>query len=196
MLKVTLDTNIIVDLEQNNEWAPYLKELIQMRKNREINLRIVAMSASERKPKGTDLCNFSVFKERINRIGLSDVEILKPICYWDVSFWEYCIWSDKVMLQLEEDIHKILFPTIEFNYSKYCKHQGLIEKTEDICGKWVNRKCDVLIMWCHIWYKGDVFVTRDKQFFKETKKPLLEKLGAKEILCPAEAVSRLREHTN
>jgi hypothetical protein len=52
----------------------------------------------------------------------------------------------------------------------------------------------VLIMWSHIWYKGDIFVTRDKRFLN-TKKPELVKLGANEILCPDEAVSILRQLT-
>jgi hypothetical protein len=195
MMKVTLDTNSIVDLEQNNEWAPYIRELVQMHKDRKIHLRIVAMSASERKPNRTYSRNFDEFKKRINRIGLSDAEILKPICYWDVSFWDCCVWSDETTSKLEKDIHRVLFPTIEFEYAKYCKSQGLNEKNTDAYKKWLNAKCDVLILWSHIWYKGDFFVTRDKRFFRKTKKLVLARLGAKEILCPDEAVFKLRQQT-
>jgi hypothetical protein len=152
------------------------------------------MSASERKRDGDHAQSFDEFKNRVNNIGLSEVEILKPICYWGISFWDYCVWSDKETSRLEESIHKILFPTIEFEYSDYCRHRGLNEEDKRIFGRWLNKKCDVLIMWSHIWYKGDIFVTRDKRFLN-TKKPELVKLGANEILCPDEAVSILRQLT-
>ncbi len=58
--------------------------------------------------------------------------------------------------------------------------------------EWRRDKCDVLSLWCHIWYQGDVFVTADKNFHKATKKPALIKLGAKSILRPCETVEFLK----
>ncbi len=189
MIHVTLDTNSLVDLEQNNEWAPFLKQLVQMHEKRRICLSVVAMSASERNPNGKYASSLEEFKKRIGCIGLSKVDILKPICYWGISFWDYCVWSDETTTKLERDIHRILFPRIEFDYSDYCKRLGLNIDENEVQKKWLNAKCDVLILWSHIWYKGDIFVTRDKNFFKRTKKIRLEKLGAKEITYPHEAFS-------
>jgi hypothetical protein len=57
---------------------------------------------------------------------------------------------------------------------------------------WRNKKCDVLSMWCHIYYGGDIFVTSDKNFFKKLP-PLLE-IGVGDILRPCDALARIREH--
>ena len=52
-------------------------------------------------------------------------------------------------------------------------------------------KCDVLAMWCHITFGGDIFITSDRNFFRKTKKPHLIALGARDILTPQGAVAKL-----
>jgi len=69
----------------------------------------------------------------------------------------------------------------------------LNKEKRNVWKKWLNAKCDVLALWSHIWYKGDIFVTRDEIFFNTTKKSPLEKLGAKKIMYPYEAVIKLRQ---
>jgi len=185
MIKITLDNNVIVDIENKSHVADYEK-LLRLHIERKIVLRIPAITASERKPDGTYNSNFNEFKKRIYAIGLSDAEILKPIMYWGISYWDYCLWGGGDLSALDASIHKILFPKIEMDFPNYCKKRGLDEGNTDAWKKWVNAKCDVLSMWCHIYYKGDIFVTRDRNFHKATKKPLLIGLGAKEILKPDE----------
>ena len=46
-------------------------------------------------------------------------------------------------------------------------------------------------MWCHIQYPGDIFVSRDSNFFKGTKIGELQALGAHEILAPSDALRRI-----
>jgi hypothetical protein len=58
---------------------------------------------------------------------------------------------------------------------------------------WRNHKCDVLAMWCHIHYGGDVFVTTDRNFMKASKQQRLEALGAREIQTPCGALSLVRQ---
>jgi len=191
MLNVTLDMNCIIDLERNSATAPYLKRLIQMHSNRKINLRVVAISASERKPDHSYVSNFNEFKRRLDAIGLGNVEILPTVLYWGVGFWGYFLWGGGELDELERKVQLILFPTIEIKFSDFCKKRGLDPDNEKAWRKWVNAKCDVLALWSHIWYDGDIFVTGDKDFHKETVKPRLIKLGAGKILRPAEAVKLL-----
>jgi hypothetical protein len=40
------------------------------------------------------------------------------------------------------------------------------------------------MMWCHLYYGGDTFVTRDKNFLKPSKRAKLEGLGAGRIVPP------------
>ena len=52
-MNVTLDTNCIIALEENRPTAPFLRHLISLHDAKTISLRVVAISASERKPDGT-----------------------------------------------------------------------------------------------------------------------------------------------
>jgi len=90
MTNVTLDTNCIIDLEENTPAALYIWKLVHRFESRKINLRVVATSASERKPDGTYASNFAEFKEKIAALGLKGVDILKPIAYCDVTLVDWC----------------------------------------------------------------------------------------------------------
>jgi len=192
MMKVTLDTNVVIDLEQNNKWAPYIRELVRLHTEEKLRLRIAAIGASEKKPDETYISNFNEFKRRIEAVGLSGVEILASLFYLGISFLGYCVIGGEKSSEPEEKIQKILFPKIEMQYPEYCRNHGLDPNDSKAWQDWVNAKCDALSLWCHIWYKGDIFVTRDNNFHKKTKKPLLIALGAGDILRPDEAVAKLR----
>jgi hypothetical protein len=117
------------------------------------------------------------------------VEILKPICYLGVSgYLNYFVFSSDEKIKLEQEIQTILFPDTDRIYTDYCKNRGLDSGNSRVWRSWVNKKCDILSLWCQIWYKGDIFVTRDSNFHKKSKKPHLIKLGAGEILTPDEVI--------
>ncbi len=191
MLSVTLDNNCIIDLEQNRQATPHLKRLIQMHIDGKINLRVAAISASERKPDDTYISHFDEFKERITAVGLGEVEILATPLYVGLGYVGYSLAGGRELEELERKIQGILFPTIEFEYSDFCKKHGLDPDSGKAWRKWVNAKCDVLALWSHIWYDGDIFVTSDKDFHKETVKPRLIELGAGQILRPDESLELL-----
>ena len=190
MIRVTLDNNVIIAIENKSNITCY-ERLLQLHSKRKITLAIPAISASERKADGTYNSNFNEFKKRIYAIGLSDAEILEPIAYLGISYMGYCLLGGGDLSTLEVNIQKILFPKIEMDFSSYCRNRGLDEGNTNAWKKWVNAKCDVLSMWCHIYYKGDIFVTGDRNFHKATKKPLLIQLGAKEILKPDRVLAQL-----
>lgn len=188
---LTLDNNCIIDLEQNREDAPQIRRLIQMHHNEEISLRVVAVSASELKQdKQTHPKNFGEFVQRIQSAGLGDVEILPTLARWDLSFWDQCVWSGRWLEELEKEIQTVLFSEGEVEYSDFCRKYHYDEGAQEKLDEWVRRKCDVLTLWSHIWYNGDIFVTRDDNFLK-TKKSKLVELGAGKILRPTEAVKML-----
>ena len=110
--------------------------------------------------------------------------------YWDITFWDYSVWSDAAMQALEQQIHETLFPNIEFLWQDYCRANGLDPKSTP-SGKWRNCKCDVLAMWSHIHGNRDVFVTSDGNFHAAAKKAAVISLGAKHIEYPDDAVSLL-----
>jgi hypothetical protein len=188
---VTLDNMCIIDLEKNREHAPQIKKLIQMHCEREISLRIVATSASELKPDHTYPSHFDEFKQRIASVGLGGVEILPTLFYIGLSFVGYCVVGGRWLGELEKEIQAILFTENEREYGDFCRKYGYDREDKVAWRKWANRKCDVLTLWSHIWYNGDIFVTNDDDFHKPTKKPRLIELGAGKILRPTETVEML-----
>lgn len=191
MTNVTLDTNCIIDLEEASPTATYIRQLIQMHNDGRINLRVVAISASERKPDGTYASNFAEFQQKIAAVGLGQTDVLKPIGYFGISYWDWCLWANEKMLGLEQKVHEILFPEIEFSYKEFCKKRGLDPDNGTMDRRWRNAKCDVLALWSHIWHGDGIFVTSDDNFHKEAKKSDLVALSAGEIMRPEEAVARL-----
>lgn len=171
--------------------ANHARTLAEMHDDHKINLRVVAISASEKKLDRTYASNFSEFRDRITAVGLGKAEILKPLCYLDITYCDWCVLASVPMQKLEQQIHEILFPKIEFFYEEFCKKRGLNPKSSEIDRHWRNPKCDVLAMWSHIQYGGGIFVTKDKNYCKKKKKPQLIALGAGEILRLDQAIAKL-----
>jgi len=188
-VKITLDTNCIIDLEQNRPGAEALKALIDASQRGQVELAVAAISASEKTPSGDYLSNFSEFEERIKRLGLSGAEILEPMGIYDVTYYEHFIYSDDGMEKLLQEVHAVLFPRIPFNHHEYRLSRNL--PLGELDPHWRNALCDDLALWCHIHYGRDVFLTNDTNFHKQSKKPRLVALGAKEILRPEELSRRI-----
>jgi len=189
---VTLDNNCIIDLERNRKDALQIKRLIQMHHNEEISLRVVAVSASELKQdKQTHPKNFDEFVQRMQSAGLGGVKILPTLARWNLSFWDQLVWSGIWEGELEKEIQAILFSEDEVEYGDFCQKYHYDEGARERFAEWIRRKCDVLTLWSHIWYNGDIFVTRDSNFFRQTKKSKLIELGARRIMRPKEAVEML-----
>jgi hypothetical protein len=192
-MNVTLDTNCLVDLELNEGAAPELRRIIAAHDSGQLSISVPGIGASERLKDGTFAQHFSGFRERINRLAKREFEILKPLLHLDLAYFDWAVLAGDDTIALERRIHEVLFPETHFEWADQAATQGLdpnlvSERRSREWMKWRNRKCDVLALWCHIHYGKDIFVTRDGNFHKATKKPVLEKLGAKRILPPSEAV--------
>ncbi len=189
-MKITLDTNSLIDLNNGGIAAQEIQKLIDLHTQGEIQLRIVGISASERTSTGGYLSNFSDFQHWIEGLGLKDIEILKPFAIFDITYFDWSIWSDEEMSQLEEKVFTTLFPNINPNLLQYFEANGVPPDNQHLLRKWKNAKCDSVAYWCHIYYKGDIFVTRDKNFHRSKKGHLLS-LGGKDILLPSELLEFL-----
>jgi hypothetical protein len=183
----TLDTNCIIAVEKNEPVAGAIRKLI----DHLADVAVVAMSASE-KPKGRrSIRNFSEFQDRLAGLGWDHVNIILPMKYWDITFWDHDLWiDDGAMTDLERQIHTILFPTTQFLWQDYCRAKGISSTQTPFGTRWGNHKCDVQAIWSHINAGRSVFVTTDNNFLK-TKKPALIALGAGRIEHPEEAIHLL-----
>jgi hypothetical protein len=192
VLTFTLDTNCIIDVEENRPAAPAILQLASAHSRGLANVSLVAMSASERQPGSGYLTDFGLFQDKVRLAGLGHLGVILPMLYWDVSFWDKALWSDAQMGELERKIHVVLFPNIEFDYEQFCEARGLEPK--GFLGKrmkWRNAKCDVQAIWSHIYAGRDVFVTNDENYHKNLHKPALIALGAGHVEYPDAAAGLL-----
>jgi len=194
---ITFDHNLLIDLENDNgATGETLRQLVSFHDLGQITLRVSAIGASERLKGKTYAPNFMAFQERVRRLSQREIEILKPLGYWGITYWDWCVWGGDGTpeSELEQRIHSVLFPKTEFKWQNYAQAKGIdpnqpTQAHNPEFQKWRNHKCDVLTMWCHIQYKGDIFVTPDKHFYQVTKRPALISLGARSILYPSDAVT-------
>src|SRR4051812_9761303 len=162
--RFTLDTNCLIDVEEGRPDPPFVRQLIE-RHGRGINVAVSAIGASERQRNKAYAQNFSEFQEKLKAIGFDRLELLLPLAYMDICFWDHCVMADEADT-LESDVHSVLFPSIEFRWVDYAKARGL--PVDAIDKNWRNAKCDVLGLWCHIKHGGGVFVTSDSNFHAVT----------------------------
>ncbi len=197
MLSLSLDTNCVIALDEvrtdptsnRAAEAKTVRSLVNANAERKADVALVAISASERQKDNGRLENLSTFKERLVSLSLGHLELLHPMLYFDVTFWDASLWSNEEMQVLERSIHEILFPNIPLLWSDYCIANGLDSTVETRDRKWKNAKCDVQAFWSHAWHKRDVFVTSDDNFHKELKKPKLIALAGGHIETPASAAA-------
>jgi hypothetical protein len=185
-MKVTLDTNCLYDLESNAVHG--LRQLVALGGKGCVVIQIPAIAASEKQRDGRHLGDFSIFRERVERLGLGSAELLRPLAYSGMHYIGWAVICGQETRAFEQRIHEIIFPRIAFDAENHCRR-------DDARGRerWRNAKCDVLAMWCHIKYEGDIFVTRDKRhFLKQSKKSRLEALGARTIATPEQLLGLIK----
>jgi len=190
----TLDTNCIIAIDEGRAEATAVRALADAHMSGIANVAIVAISASEKQRDGGLIEEFSQFQHRLTSLGLAHLELLSPMFYFGVTYWDWCIWSEPSLEDIERRIHEILFPNVEFLWQDYCAARGLGPNDVPLARGWRNSKCDVQALWSHIFHKRDVFVTSDQNFHAHSKKPTLITLGANRIETPDSALSLL--HAN
>jgi hypothetical protein len=176
-MKITLDHNCIIDLLDGNATGTKIKVLVDSNIH---NFYLVDIGASEMREKGVRPDRYDLFNQLLSDAGIAHLPRLSTMFMFDVTFWDRCIWGDKEMIALADRIENILFGDAE--------PIDIASKGIDSSAgrKWLNRLCDVHTMWCHIRNDNDIFLTSDKNFFKETKLPRLVALGAGRICKPNE----------
>jgi hypothetical protein len=193
MITVTLDTNCIIDLEENRPSAIELRYLLGLAESGAVAIAVSAIMASERGKNRKIVESFGDFKLRLEGCGMRSADILAVIGYWDITYWEQCYGAEIDKDGLEESIHTILFPELPFEWVDFRNSQGLATDASFFGTRWLNAKCDVLAMWAHIFHRREVFVTSDQNFLKSTKLPRLVSLGAGHILVPDDAVKYVQK---
>lgn len=180
MRKFVLDTNCIIDLEEDRPDAIFVQEIVQAWRAGRIELAVVAVSASENQKSGIANGSFVEFERKLENVGLAGVAHLPPLMKWDLFYWDHALWSNAEMESLATAIQGILFPNTKID------PPGDIEKNSI----WRNRQCDVLTAWAVAFHRWDCLITRDTNFHDH--KAALRELGIMEIMRPKEAAQLCR----
>lgn len=186
MLTITIDTNILVDLEAGAPRTAPVQRLLGDAHGRTVKVHLPAIMASERQRGGRYLDDFDAFVRRATDVGFPEDALVYLIGCWGVTFWERCLWASDESAALERTIHSILFEHRPFECPEGLGSEFKVDSPHPDYVAWRNAKCDVLMMWCHIHYGADVFITADENFQKASKKTRLIEIGAKHIIAPEE----------
>jgi hypothetical protein len=104
MLRVTLDTNCLIDLEETRPATPHVAGLVQGHHHGQIALMVPAIAASERPKEGQSTGNFSYFTSRLASIGL-DSRWRNKKC--DVlALWSHLHHQGNVFVTSDTNFHK------------------------------------------------------------------------------------------
>lgn len=189
MLKFTLDTNCIIDIDEGGSRAAAIRKLADAHALGTADVAIVAVTASERQPDKSYLTDYRLFQNRIHHLGLGHLGVVYGLFYFDICFFEACLWGDEEDIELEKLIHNTLFPTIPFLWTDFAKERNLTPQSiiEDEGKQWRNAWCDRQMFWAHQKSRRDVFVTSDKNYSRRlTKTP---QFSAARVMSPDEAVA-------
>jgi len=196
MKKFTLDTNCLIALAKEEPAAGSIRALVHAHCAGSIVLSVVAISASERQKDVLLYSDFSEFENFLAELGLATLSIINPMGYYGISFYGHALYCNDKMKSLERGIHSVLFPNYPYEYSENCHNIMPPDIPNRDQLKWRNRKCDVQMLWSHIYHSHDVFVTKDTNFHNKSRKPILLNLGAGAIEYPEDAASMLRSQAN
>lgn len=180
MRKFALDTNCIIDLEEDRPAATFVREIVQEWRAGRIDLAVVAVSASENQKSGIASRNFGEFERKLENVGLADVAHLLPLMKWDIFYWDHALWSNEKTENLATAIQGVLFPDTKLEPPENIEKNSI----------WRNHRCDVLTAWAVAFHKWGCLVTSDTNFHDH--KAALRELGIMEILRPQEAAQLCR----
>jgi hypothetical protein len=168
--RVLLDTNCLIDLTEGAETAAALSGIVDGAPTGRHELAVAAISASENPRRGLPPKTWPEFTGLLARLDLTEVEVLKPMGYWGVTFWDGGLWVGEDMADLESRIHAVLFPSF-----------GIDDRSDE--RRWRNVKCDVQMVWTAMWNRVDVLVTSDKRIV--ARGPKLATIRPIDVRTPA-----------
>lgn len=186
MQTFTLDTNCLIDVDESRPASTHILDLVAAHKTGIADVAVVAQSASERTKDGFYSENYSEFENRLTRLGMSELNEIYTLAYFDISFWGRALLASEYAMSRERQIHEVLFSNQPFEPPDRMM-DGESEFSKSYV-KWRNRKCDTLIYWAHDNANRDVFVTRDANF---KRLEMSDAFPSAVVRTPDEAVAML-----
>jgi hypothetical protein len=240
-LRITLDQNCIIALEEERPYTGAIRHLIAFQNQGYIVLNVSAFRGDENRGSGKPELDLKeqIFHEadraHLAILGLEKVHIYKDLNLMRFTDGSTFLYDIDLDIFFYEFLRNILFPNKPFepnaSGSKQYQKKGLdkatlreirlyqfaslfncsldpvrcqkmeqlvtsradlIEKADAIRHKENNAHCDVMHLLTHASWGGDIFVTNDDNFHKQSKHGDLEALTGGMILRPLAAVEEVK----
>ena len=196
-MKLTLDWNCVIEVEQGRPQANCVTELIRLHRLGCFEVALLAASASENTKSKRFPGNATVFKERISSLGWQDLPLVPMPGIVGLSYWDFCYYVDDVVKfqQDRDEIWNVIAPSIP---KEPIDHLPVGKQMTDDAiqsaelSKWRNTWCDVISAYSHIHEGRDVFVTNNTKDFQKHASELA-KLGMMQIATPADAMAKVEQ---
>ncbi len=187
-MKLTLDWNCVIEVEENRRQTPYVNELVNAHRNGEIEVALLAASASENTKSKLFPGNASLFKKRVAQLGWDDLPIVPMPAFFGLSYWDFCflVGDGKAFEHDMDALWQVIAPKVH-RKAEYHLNDGQRLDDDSIqseaLSKWRNVCCDVISAYSHIHAARDIFVTNNTRDFQKNALAL-SSLGMKHISSP------------
>ncbi|WP_040818694.1 hypothetical protein [Litoreibacter arenae] len=191
-MKLTLDWNCIIEVENDGPQSKYVGALIELHRSHKCEVALLATSASENTRSKRFPGSASEFTERVRRLNWSDLPVVPMPAVIGLTYWDFCYWIDDGNKFEREtgaiwDViaSKVACDPVDHFDGPDALTDEMIQS--ESLTKWRNSWCDVLSAYSHIEANRDVFVTLNtRDFQKHAAK--LKSLGMNHICDPAGAL--------
>lgn len=197
-MKLTLDWNCIIEVEENRSQAQYVRELVIRHRDGQFEVALLAASASENLRSKRFPGSANAFTERVSALGWSDLPLVRMPGVQGLSFvnFSYLVGDGEKFKRDMDALWQAIAPRVPRNPCdhlpsgmEYCN--GTLQSEE--LSKWRNTWCDVVSAYSHIQERRDIFVTNNTRDFQKNRDKL-SALGMRIIATPAETVSLVNKH--
>lgn len=194
-MKLTLDWNCIIEVEEGRPQAGYVRELIEFHELGRFEVALLAASASENTKSKRFPGNAILFQNRVSALGWQELPLVPMPAIFGLSYWDFCFAvQDHRGFEKDMDaLWKVIAPNVARNPSDHLPPGA--DLTDDSIqseplARWRNTWCDVISAYSHIHDGRDIFVTNNTRDFQKNSKAL-SGLGMKQIFTPCEALDHL-----
>lgn len=131
MPSFTLDKDCLIDIEDDRPAKPHVLALVAAAGDGRADVAMVASAASERQIGGGTLASIVPFHERMTALGFGNIGLLKPICYFDISFFNWYVAGGDPITGREREIFRALFPGREPKWADFAAAAGVGSDSRD-----------------------------------------------------------------
>lgn len=195
-VKLSLDWNCVIEVEDDRAQAKDVVELIRLHRRGDIEVALLAASASENTKSQEFPKNATLFRDRIAKLGWESLPLVPMPCVIGLTYigCTYIVKDAAEYKALVDALRSVIAPNLARRPHEYLGNgqtldDGTIGSRE--LQRWRNYWCDVHSAYSHIKAGRDVFVTCNTRDFQKHRSKLAQ-LGMGCIVTPEEAVKLMR----